>query len=112
MKGTANIIAGIHCMKQAFEHFASFQREHPNTKGDKLFKQYNSKLEWIYTDLKTHPFLTDEVRQGITNEWESDVFAIPAIAEQVSLLNPQQRELVETIVESMLNGEEIKFEKQ
>lgn len=108
MKGSSNIISGIHCLAQAFEHFASFRREHPQSAGDKLFKNYNGKLEWIANDLMTHPFLPQAVRDGIKKEWNSDVFAVPAIAERAALLNPEQRELVETVIEAMLNGEEIK----
>lgn len=112
MKGSSNIISGIQCLKQAFEHFASFQREHPNTKGAFLFKTYNTKIEWIYKDLKTHPQLTAQVREGITKEWESDVFAVPAIAERIALLNPQQRELIEITIEAMLNGQNIQIEQE
>lgn len=107
MKGGSNIISSVHSMRQAKEHFASFQREHPNTKGAMLFGGYEKRLDWIFKDLVTHPLLTDEIRQGVRQEWESDVFSVPAINEKVALLNPEQREAIEEIIDSMLSGEEI-----
>lgn len=107
MKGSSNIVSGIHNLRQAKEHFESFQREHPNTKGDTLFGGYAKRLDWIFKDLVTHPLLTDEIRQGVKQEWESDVFSVPAINEKVALLNPEQREAIEEIIDSMLSGEEI-----
>jgi basic membrane lipoprotein Med (substrate-binding protein (PBP1-ABC) superfamily) len=109
MKGAPDIVSAIHALRQGYDHFQSFQREHPGTRGAALMKQYAAKVEWIYTDLVTHPFLSDEVRAGMNKEWKSDVFAVPAIAENLSLLNPEQRELIENLIEAMLNGQEIKF---
>ena len=107
MKGSSNIISGIHCLAQAFEHFDSFRMEHPGSAGEKVFKIYNNKIEWIAADLISHPFLPQEVRDGIRKEWESDVFIVPAIAEKVALLNPNQREMIESLVDAMLSGEEV-----
>ena len=112
MKGSSNIVSSVHNIRQALEHFESFQREYPETKGARLFKGYGSRLEWIVKDLITHPLLTEEVRQGVKEEWESDVFSVPAINEKVALLNPQNRETIEQIVDAMLNGEEITFESK
>lgn len=107
MKGGSNIISSIHNIRQAKEHFESFQREHPNTKGSTLFGGYAKRLDWIFNDLVSHPLLTDEVRKGVRQEWESDVFSVPAINEKVALLNPQQREAIEEIIDQMLSGQEI-----
>lgn len=109
MKGASNIVSAIDHLRQAFEHFGSFQREHPASKGSKTFKNYNLKLEWIYTDLYSNPFLTDEVRAGIKREWNSDVFSVDAINEKVALLSPEKREMVETVIDGLLKGEVIKF---
>lgn len=107
MRGGSDIVSAIHCMRQAYDHFESFEREHPGSRGAKLMRQYAGKLNWIRTDLITHPFLTDEVREGIKTEWNSDVFSVPAIAENIALLRPEQRELIETLIDAMLRGEEI-----
>jgi len=107
MKGGSDIVSAIHCMRQAYDHFQSFEREHPGSRGAALMKQYAGKLHWIRTDLITHPFLTHEVREGIKAEWNSDVFTVPAITQKIALLRPEQRELIETLIDAMLKGEEI-----
>lgn len=98
-------------MRIAYEHMQDFIRSNPGSKGAKLFEGYCKRLEWIYKDLNTHPFLSDEVRAGINREWNSDCYATDAIKEKVALLDPEQRELVEVMVDAMLNGEEIKIEQ-
>ncbi len=112
MKGGSNIISSIHELKQAVEHFESFQREHPGSKGAKLFQVYKAKINWIYTDMATQPFLPQVVRDGIKQEWNSDVFSVPAINEKIPLLNPAQRDMLETMIDKMLQGEEIIFSEQ
>lgn len=107
MKGSSNIVSGIHHLKITDEHFASFQREHPHSKGAKLFNLYRTKINWILNDLLTHPFLTDDVREGIRKELASDVFTPSAIGERAALLPPQQRERVELLIEELLSGKEI-----
>lgn len=109
MKGGSNIVSGVHCLKQAHDHFTSFQLDHQGSKGAALAKGYNQRIAWIVRDLLTHPFLTQPVRDGIKAEWNSDVWAVPAIAEKVALLSPDQRDNVERLVDALLNGEEIKI---
>jgi hypothetical protein len=41
----SNIISAIHKLKEAKEHFQDFQREHPNSKGEKLAGKYVSKID-------------------------------------------------------------------
>lgn len=109
MKGSSNVVSAIHNLAKAKAHFESFCREHPSSKGDKLFTAYASRLEWIYKDIITHPFISSEVVEGIKKEWNGDAFQVDAIAEQAALLSPEKRDLVEAIIESLLKGEEIQF---
>lgn len=109
MKGSSNIISSIHCLSQAKAHFDSFCLEHPGTKGANIFANYSKKIEWIYKDIQTIPLLPESVREGIKAEWNSDTFAVPAIAEKVALLNPEQREMIEATIDAMLSGEEVKI---
>lgn len=112
MKGGSNIISGVHCLRQALDHFESFQREHPGSKGDHLFAGYAKRLNWIATDLITHPLLPESVRSGVKAEWNSDAFAVPAIAEKAALLNPEQRESVEALIDQLLLGETLTIVKE
>lgn len=109
MKGQINLVAGVHNLRQAFEQFESFIREYPGSVGARMLKGYNKKLEWIVTDLKTLPALPTDVSDEITKEWQSDVFAIPAIQEKASLLNPEQRDLIEIAIDKMLEGKKIEI---
>lgn len=107
MKAASNIVSGILSIKQAYDHFEVFGLEHPDSKGSKLFSNYGRKLQWIYSDMLTNPLLPEEVRQGIKKEWESDSFIVPAISEKSALLKPEQREMIEMVIDAMLCGEEI-----
>ena len=106
---SANIISAIQNLKMAQEQLEDFCRQYPETKGEKLFKVYVSKISWMFKDIVTHPFLTEEVRAGIRKEIESDVFAVPAILEKVALLTPEQREIIEATLDAMIDGEEVKI---
>jgi hypothetical protein len=99
----SNIISAIHKLKEAKEHFQDFQREHPNSKGEKLAGKYVSKIDWIYTDLVTFPLFPAPVIEGVRKEWQSDSFQISAIAEKAALLMPEQRELIEGVIDDYLN---------
>lgn len=109
MKGSSNIVSAVHKMRMVVEHFESFQREHPGSKGARLFANYVLRINWIANDLFTNPFLPNVVREGIKKEWESDVFGTDAIAEKVALLSPEKREAVETLIDSILDGKEVKI---
>lgn len=109
VKKGANIINAIQNMKMAQEQFMDFTRQYPNSSGSRLFKKYIDRIDWMFSDIVTHPFLTSEVRDGIKHEIQSDVFAVPAIIEKVALLTPEQRELIEDTLDAMLSGEEVKI---
>ena len=103
----SNIISAIHHLRIAKEHWQDLQREQPNTIGEKLGKRYEAKIDWIYKDFISCTMFTDAIREGCRKEWNSDVFAVPAIVDKISLLAPDKRELIESIIDAMLEGEEI-----
>jgi Fe-S cluster biosynthesis and repair protein YggX len=105
----SNVISAIHHLKMSEEFFNDFIRENPESKGERLFKSYISKMRWIVNDLQTYPYFDQDTRDTIKSESESDVFAIPAINEKVALLNPEQREMIEQTIDAMLSGEEVKI---
>jgi len=105
----ANIINAIQNLKMAQEQFEDFCRQYPNSQGSRLFKKYSDKISWIFSDLISNPFLTEEVRIGIKTEITSDVFAVPAIIEKVALLTPNQRDMIESTLDALISGEEVKI---
>lgn len=99
-----SLVSFIHRIKQAIEFADDFHRQ---TKS-KALKRYSDRLKWCLMDLQTS-FQDQEIRDALRNEISSDSFAADAIAEKVKLLNPNQREVVEMIVDAYISGEEINF---
>lgn len=109
MKGSS-IISAIHHLKIAQEFMDDFIRERPTTVIARLFKDYRSKISWMFRDIKSNQHLPEIVRAGINQELNSDVLALPAINEKIALLTPQKREALELIIDELLKGEEIEVE--
>lgn len=109
MKGSSNVVSAIQSLRQAYDHMDSFVRDFDGSLGASIFKTYQNKIEWIYKDFLTNRHLTEEVRAGMRKEWESDVFAVPAINEKIALLPPEKRDLVEAMIDAILRGEEIEL---
>lgn len=107
MKGRSDIVSALQHMVMARDHMESFTREHPGTKGANLFTAYMKRINWIFNDLYTHPFLDAKVREGIKREVESDVFAVPEIAGRIALLSPVQREALEEVINRVIAGEDL-----
>ena len=104
---SGNIVSGIHHLRMSKEFFEDYMRSNPGSRGESMFKNYVKRFDWVITDMLSHPFLPATVIDGIRKEWNSDVFAVPAIAEKIALLRPEQREMMEEVIDAMLNGEEI-----
>jgi hypothetical protein len=110
MKSTSNIVSAIHNIKMADEHLQSFARDNPGSRVCTIFKTYTAKLDWILKDLYTTTFLPENVRMALKREVQSDAFSVPAIAEKIALLNPEQRDAVELMIETILKGESLTVE--
>jgi len=110
MRSADDIISAINGLKRAYEHFGSVQREYPGSRLAQMMKLYSRKVEWIINDFITCPQLTDRVRADLKKEWETDAFIIPALMEKVCSLPSEQREVLETIVDYLLEGDVLKIE--
>jgi hypothetical protein len=109
MKGASDLVSGLLHVRLATHYWDSFRRELSGSRGENLLKGYNNRLIWIYKDLISHPAFTEEVRQGIRNEWNSDTFVVPAIMDKMALLTPEQRTTVEDLIDIILKGDELKI---
>lgn len=105
----SSIVQSIQHLKQSDEFMKDFIRQAPNTRGAAIFEGYSRKLKWILRDIITFPHFPDEVRQGIKCEIESDAFTVEAIHDKIPLLNPEQRGMLEELVEDMLAGKTIEI---
>lgn len=105
----SNIILSIQSLRMAEEFMQDFIREFPNSRGAHIFKGYSKRINWILTDIVTYPFFGDEVRDGMRKEMSSDVLTVSAIYEKIPLLNPEQRDALESVIDSVLAGETIEI---
>lgn len=103
----SSIVQSIQHLKLADEFMNDFIRQAPMTRGGLIFLNYSRKVRWILTDILTYPHFNDEVRQGVKTEITSDAFSVPAIYENIPLLNPEQREMLEGLIEDILAGKTI-----
>jgi hypothetical protein len=101
------LIQGLHALRIAKECFQDVQRESKGGLGEKLCKRYEKQIDAIYLDFISTPQFPKEVRDGVRIEWNSDVFAVGAIAEKLALVPPNDREMIENIIDGILNGEKI-----
>jgi hypothetical protein len=103
----SSIVQAIQHLKQSEEFMQDFIRQAPSTRGAFIFNDYSRRLQWILRDIITYPYFDDAVRKGIKVEIESDAFAVEAIVGKISLLNPEQRAMLEDLVEDILKGKTI-----
>jgi hypothetical protein len=105
----SNVITAIHHLRIATEYMDDFVRSSPSSRGGSLFKIYSAKVKWILRDILTFPYFSEQVREGIRYEMNSDPLAYQAIIERISLLNPKQRDQLELVIEDLIKGKKIEF---
>ena len=107
----SHIIQAFHHLRKADLHFRLMCAESKDGLGSKCSEKYLKKIDWIKTDFFSIPKFSEEVRAGIRKEWNDDILVVDNINDMITLLSPEKRELVETIIIALLNGEEIKIEE-
>lgn len=106
----SNFITSIHHLRITAEYMDDIVRQAPGSRAAVMFEGYSKKIKWILRDIYTHPHFTDPIRDGIKKEIESDPLTYRAIMERISLLAPQQRDLLEFVIDDLLTGKQIKIE--
>lgn len=109
MATRSSIVSALQNLKMADEYMNDFIRQSPGTRGAEIFRGYSKRINWILNDVITYPHFNDEVREGIKRELSGDVFSVPAIMEKIPLLNPDQRNLMEEIIDDLLKGKTIEI---
>lgn len=105
----SNFVTSIHHLRIASEYMDDIVRQYPTSRAANIFEQYSKKLKWILLDIRTFPHFTDEIRDGIRNEINSDPLTYRAIMERISLLTPAQRDFLESVVEDLIDGKTLKI---
>lgn len=106
----SNFITSIHHLRICAEYMDDIVRQYPGSRAAALFEGYSKKIKWILRDILTYPYFNEEIRDGIKKEIESDPLTYRAIMERVSLLTPDQRNLLEFVIEDLINGKQIKIQ--
>lgn len=106
----SNFITSIHHLRICAEYMDDIVRQYPGSRAASMFESYSKKIRWILNDIYTHPHFTDPIREGIKKEIESDPLTYRAIMERISLLAPEQRDMLEFVVNDMLDGKQIKIQ--
>lgn len=106
----SNFITSIHHLRICAEYMDDIVRQYPGSRAAVLFEGYSKKIKWILRDILTYPYFNEEIRNGIKKEIESDPLTYRAIMERVSLLTPDQRNLLEFVIEDLINGKQIKIQ--
>ncbi len=109
MKGASDLVNGLLHLRIAKHYWDDYRRELKSTPGANLLRNYVNRIDWIYNDLITYPLFTEEIRQGIKKEWNSDTFVVPAVMDKLAFLNPEQRLIIENIMDLMIAGEQIEL---
>jgi len=90
----------IHIAKQYFEDV----KTEASLDVKMIFNQYIQKCEWILANLKDR--LSEENRMVLNEELENSL-TVDAIADKVILLDNQKKDFVESVIDRLINGEEI-----
>ena len=106
----SNFITTIHHLRICAEYMDDIVRQAPGSRAAVLFEGYSKKIKWILRDISTYPYFTESIRDGIKTEIASDPLTYRAIMERISLLAPQQRDLLEFVIDDLLTGKQIKIE--
>lgn len=106
----SNFITSIHHLRICSEYMDDIVRQHPGSRAAVMFEGYSKKIKWILRDIYTNPHFTDPIRDGMKKEIESDPLTYRAIMERISLLAPEQRDMLEFVVDDMINGKQIKIQ--
>lgn len=103
---TYSLAKGMHHINIAKQYFEDVRL---GTSGEvkMVFNQYIQKCDWIMDNLKHR--LTDENRKNLEAEL-NDSISFEAITDKLVRLNSNQRLLLESIIDSLIKGEEIKVE--
>lgn len=105
MKSRSDIVSGLQHLRMAKDHFQSFILDNKNSRGSKQFGVFVKRIDWMFFDLITNPSLPQKVVDGVLHEVNSDVWAVPAITEKIALLKPEQRELLEDVIDKVISGD-------
>ena len=97
----SDIVYAIQGIAKAKTHFESFVRDYPNTPLGKNCRVWLKRIQWIESDMLTCPLFDSQTKEAVRGELVSDPYVTDSIMEKIAILTPEQREAIETVVESI-----------
>ena len=105
----SEILKFLHNTQRAKLNLEVFLLGDVNDKAKRKFSQYVKKMDWMITDLKTEPAVQKELRDAIDLEFNSDVYCVDAILEKTLMLTPDERDILEKIIDGVIAGEDLEI---
>jgi hypothetical protein len=104
---TYSLGKAIHHLNISKQYFEDVKFD---TKGSikEMFNNYIMKIDYILTNIRSK--LSDESRKILTEE-TADSLIFDSIQDKLIHLDNKQRQMIEEIIESIIKGEEIIYEK-
>lgn len=102
---TYSLAKGLQHTNIAKEYFEDLKR---GTTGEvkNMFNSIVVKLDWIKNNIRDR--ISDESRE-VFNKELSDCLTFDSINDKLIRLTTEQRSLVETVIDSLISGEEVKI---
>lgn len=100
---TYSLLKAMHHTKIAMDYFDDVSKDYHN--GAKhIMSQYAQKCKWILDNIRHR--IPPDFMSSIDNDMKDSLF-LDAIEDKIIHFDPQQREMIEQIVELMSKGETI-----
>lgn len=104
----SSIISTIQHLKIAIEYCQDIQRN-KGSRAAEQFKAYENRIRWIIRDFATNPLFTDQIRDGLRKELQTDPFVLEAIRQKLSLIPSDYRLDFEESIDAILEGKKVKI---
>jgi hypothetical protein len=91
----------------SLDYYLDTMRQIPNTLAASISSKYSKRIQWILNDFKTDIRFPSESQEVFKAEIKNDVLITGSITELCLKLNTTQKAQVESILESLINGEKL-----
>jgi len=106
----SSLLLGFQHMKKSIEFLMTLSASYEkSSRGRALIETYIAKLKWCMRDFLSTPQFSQEIRDALRNELNSDPFVVDDLMTKMALIPANQKEMIEKILDMIIDGEEIKI---
>lgn len=112
-KAASECLKFIYHLRMCGYYATQFVSNYPTSIFSPIFRLVIPKIKWVYQQFTTHHLIVSKVPQTIVeikNKWEGNFSEELALNEKITLLTTQQIETLNDLLDTLINGEEIKIE--